>query len=130
MADHYQRIGGAALAACPEAVEKLLLYAEVEDGVSSADLFFQLHGESVVRFRFAPSELRDLVVEFWETGEGPAGPGSWAAFSFVVEGGQFSVNLIYPEQFVADEGLAERRPRAIAACFPGMAVDYSRPSGQ
>lgn len=129
MADHYQRIAEAALGACLSRPKKLLLYSEIEDGVSSADLFFQLTGENVVHFRFAPAALRELVVGLWEQGDGTVSPRSWTALSFVVADGRFSVDFAYPDQVSTDEDLSDRRPRAVEACFPGKAVDYSRPRG-
>jgi len=129
MTDHYQRIGQEALAVCGGLSSKLLLYAEVEDGAISADLFFQRPAEQLVRFRFAPEALRESIYKFWESGENNITPRSWAAMRFVVLGGQFTVDLTYPEQLNSDEGLPERRPLVVAECFPGLRIDYSKPHG-
>ena len=129
MTDHYQRIGLEAVAVCGGPSTKLLLYAEVEDGAISADLFFQLPAEQIVRFRFAPEALRESIYEFWESGENSIAPRSWAAMRFVVLGGKFTVDLTYPEQLNPDEGLPERRPLVVAECFPGLIIDYSKPHG-
>ena len=130
MGDYYQRIGAAAMAVADTPVRQLLLYSEVQAGVVSADLFWQAPQESLVHFRFAPAELRDLLYEFWERGAGEIAPRSWAAIRFTIDGtGRFAANLTYPDQFKADEGLPDRRPRVIAELFPGAKVDYSRPRG-
>ena len=129
MTDHYQRIGQAALAVSGERVSKLLVYSEVEDGVVSADIFYQLQGRSTVDFRFAPPAMRELIYEYWQAGDKEIAPRSWAALKFVVEGGSFSTSFSYPDQFDSNEDLAERRPRAVAEYFPGVAIDYSAPHG-
>lgn len=129
MTDHYQRIGQAALSVSGERVSKLLIYSEVEDGVVSADIFYQLPGRSTADFRFAPPAMRELIYEYWEAGDQEVAPRSWAALKFVVEGGRFSASLVYPGQLDPDEDLAERRPRAVAEYFPGVAIDYSAPHG-
>ena len=92
MTDHYQLIGQEAVAVCSGPSSKLLLYAEVEDGAISADLFFQLPTEQIVRFRFAPEALRESIYKFWESGENSIAPHSWAAMRFVVLGGKFTVD--------------------------------------
>jgi hypothetical protein len=129
MMDFYQRIGQAAIDVAEGADSKLLLYSEVEDGVISADLFFQSLGDTVVRFRFAPKVLQDLIYAFWESGDQKIKPCSWRAMEFVISDGKFSVELMYPEQVSADEDLSDRRPGAIAKVFPGLKVDYSKPNG-
>ena len=103
-----------------------LLYAEVEDGVISADLFFQLNGKSAVQFRFAPSELRELVYSVWESGFANAMPRSWATMRLVVADGRVSVDLQYPDQIDPDEDVSDRRPQIVSNLFSGAAIDYSR----
>lgn len=129
MTDYYQQIGQELLASCGVAPKKVLLYAEVEDGAISADLFFQPPSEQIVCFRFAPEALRERIYEFWESGENNITPRSWAAMRFLVEGDRFTTDITYPEQLSSNEGLPERRPRIVAQCFPGLTVDYSKPRG-
>lgn len=129
MTDHYQLLGQELMASCSATPAKALLYAEVEDGAISADVFFQLPTSATVLFRFAPEALRDRIYEFWESGENNIAPRSWAVIQFLVEAGRFTTDLTYPEQLDPEEGLPERRLRAIAKWFPGLVVDYTKPHG-
>ena len=130
MADYYQQIGQQALTVVGGSVQKLLLYAEVEDGVISADIFYQPPKDNVVHFRFAPEALRNVINEFWERGAVKIKPRSWAALRFIVgSDGRFTTDLTYPDQFNAKEVLSDRRPRVVAEIFPGSKVNYSKPRG-
>ena len=129
MTDYYQRIAEAALDACSASPYKLLLYAEVEEGVAPCDVLYQLTAEAKVHFRFGPEILRDLIVEFWEAGDNQVVPRSWTVLSLLLQDGRFSAGLTYSGQLVDGENLADRRPRAIGASFPGVPVDYTRPRG-
>jgi len=131
MSDFLKRIGQQAVKlAGGGSFLKLLLYSEVQDGVISADVFFQIGLESrLVHYRCAPPELSDLIYEFWENGDHKIRPRSWAAMRFWVESGRLSVHLIYPEDFDPEETLHDRRPRVVASCFPLTEVDYSKPDG-
>ena len=115
-----------ALAAFDRRPLKLLLYSEIEDGVSSADLFAEFEGASTVAFRFAPSTLTDMICALWESGDALVQPRSWATFKMVVENSRFNVDLVYPVDLIAGEDLADRRPRVVAQVFPGRLVDYSK----
>lgn len=61
MSDYFQRIGQVTMGIAGDDKAKILLYAEVEDGVISADLLFNLPDEQIVHFRFATAELRELI---------------------------------------------------------------------
>jgi hypothetical protein len=123
----YQGIAEGIFESCGAPIEKALLYAEVEDGVISADVFFQQADGNTVKFRFASEALRNRVCEFWVSGDSHIAPKSWAALLFLVEGGRFSADLMYPDQLNSKEDISDRRPRVIAKYFPGLEVDYSKP---
>jgi hypothetical protein len=129
MANHdlLREVGEMALAAFDGPAAKLLVYAEVEDGVSSADLFADLVGAGKVTFRFAPARLRQTIYEFWETGNAMVQSRSWATCNMVIEGSQFNLDLVYPADLAKDEDLSDRRPRVVEQVFPGKTVDYSNP---
>ena len=130
MTDFYQQIGQQALKVAGGSVQKLLVYAEAEDGVISADIFYQTSKDAVVCFRFAPESLRNLIYEFWESGAEKIKPRSWAALKFTVgANGKFAADITYPKQFKANEELSDRRPRVVAEVFPGAKVDYTKPKG-
>jgi hypothetical protein len=127
--DPYQSIAEGVIDICGDRYEKALLYAEVEDGVISADIFFQQANQNKVKFLFASEALRDCIYEFWSVGEGSIAPKSWATMVFVIENGGFSTDLTYPDQLNRNEDLTDRRPRVLAKHFAGREVDYSKPNG-
>lgn len=117
--DPIQQIAAVARSEVGSALGKLLLYAEVEGGVVSADLFHQPHPANSVKFRFASKHLLELVYRFWITGAPNISSRTWRCASLVLEGASFTLDLAYPNQVSADEDLSDRRPRAVAAHFPG-----------
>ena len=127
--DTYQSLAQKIIVFCEKNPQKALLYAEVSDGVISADLFFSFPSEKIVNFRFAPKYLKDDIYEFWRVGDEKIKPCSWATLSFIVENGQFKVAFMYPDQLDPNEELSDRRPRKIVEYFPDLPVDYSRPNG-
>ncbi len=58
--DVYQQIGRAALGCADDLAGKLLIYAEVEDGVISADLFY-MNPSGKLRFRFCRQPMKNLI---------------------------------------------------------------------
>ena len=126
--DPIQEIAHRVLSASPSFNGTALLYAEVENGVISADLFFQSSPGSVVQFRFATTELRDLIYAAWESGFANTAPKSWATMQLMAGDGRVNVNLQYPDQIDQNEDLSDRRPRIISTYFPGAKIDYSKAS--
>ena len=62
----YQQIGQQALAAAGvSTLEKLLLYAEVDDGWIDAALFFRTEPGGLLHQQFLPTDLSDLVMNLW-----------------------------------------------------------------
>jgi len=123
----YLAIGQNALASAPGIGGRLLVYAEVEDGVSSADLFYVQTSSQSVRFRFGSSTMVDLIVSLWEKWQDIPGNKEWRVLCYVIENGRFSIDLTYPEQIDEDEDSSERRPRAVQKYFGEVSVDYSLP---
>ena len=128
MPDHIQRIGTALRRQCPLEATRILLYAEVEDSVISASVFFQL-SNNVAHFRYASDELQDLVYEFWESGNDKIPARSWRGIEYALNGMQFDINLFYEDAFKPDEGQHERRPRVVARHFPGTKTDFTHSDG-
>lgn len=119
--DVIQQIGREAVLASHDPRGKVLLYAEAEDGVISADIFSQT-GDEPVRFRFAPSALKNLIYAHRE-----AAQDHWATMSYVIENDRFRVSFEHPENLVKGEDLADRRPRVLRMHFGDAPVDYSAP---
>src|SRR6187431_1804662 len=93
---------------------RVLLYAEVADGVISADLLWHPPSEPKVLFRFASNQLKNLVYALWEHGAESIPAKSFAAIALVIENGAFTADLKYPNEFKKKEALSDRRPRVIA----------------
>jgi hypothetical protein len=126
MDQFFERIGEAALAIANVDVETFLIYTEVEHGVVSSDIFFKpVHGPNV-QFRFAPPTVREQIYDFWTNGSVNVPPRAWAAMEYVIHSGKFAVEFRYQEDFLSEEALHDRRPRVVAANFPGAKVDYSQ----
>lgn len=124
--DLYLEIGQATLSIAEGLAGKLLIYAEVEDGVISADLFY-IHQNGNVRFKFCPASVKALVYSLWENWKKLPGSREWRVMCYVIDAGKFSIDLTYPDQVKQDEDTSDRRPRAVAHYFNGMKVDYSTP---
>jgi hypothetical protein len=122
----YQEVGRQALAEAPDAAGRLLIYAEVEDGVASADMFYVRSSKSPIKFRFCSRQLRELVVSLWESWKRLGKP-EWRAMSYVTENGKFNIDLTYPDQLNEEEDLADRRPRIVQKYFGDAPIDYSSP---
>ncbi len=123
--DILQEIGSELLSAAHDPVGKILLYAEVEDGVISADIFSQKDA-GPVRFRFAPQALKGLIYRFWQAAD--PSKGQWATMSYVIEDERFNLSFEYPDVLKPNEDLADRRPRVVLAHFGDARVDYSVPN--
>ena len=123
----YHAIGQEALASAPDIGGRLLVYAEVQDGVVSADLFYVQSPKRPIRFRFCTPAMRDLIVSLWEKWQGVPGNREWRVMCYVIDGGKFNIDLTYPDQLNEDEGLPDRRPHAIRRYFGEVSVDYSSP---
>jgi hypothetical protein len=124
--DLIQEIGQEAVAvAGDELAGKLLVYAEVEDGVISADLLYK-NREGKVRLELGPSPLGDLVYEFWQQWKVQPGNEEWRVMSYVVDGdGKLTIDLTYPED--VDEEDDEGRDRAVKKYFGNVKLDFDDP---
>jgi hypothetical protein len=128
MPDYLQQIGVALQELCSPGSKKSLLYAEVEEGVIGASVFFE-DERGNVNFRIASDDLESLTYDLWDIGAEKIPARSWAAVEYTLTGKKLAVNLIYSEQFQSNESEIERRPRVVERHFPGATVDYSQPNG-
>jgi hypothetical protein len=123
----YDSVGKAAIDHAEALSGKLLVYAEVESGVISADIFY-VNTTGTVRFRFCPKPMKDLIFALWEQWKALPGHQEWRVMCYIVDNGKFAIDLVYPDQIKDDEDLSDRRPRAIKRYFGDMKVDYANPS--
>lgn len=124
----YQEIGQAALNIAEGRAGKVLVYAEVQDGVISCDEFY-IDQAGVVQFRFCPKPMKELIYSFWEQWKNQPGNREWRAMSYVIDGGKFGIDLKYPDQIDPNQGFSERRPLVVKERFGDAKVDYSKPRG-
>jgi hypothetical protein len=123
----YQDIGHLALGVASEEAVKIMVYAEMEDGSVSADVFYQEDDPDVIHYRLSPPVLDAVLEAYWDAcgREDPAR--AWRVLTYVIDEGAFKVELKFPEQVDENEDLAERRPAAVRAVFGEGVVDYSSP---
>src|SRR3954471_11727942 len=105
----HQEIGNAVLAVTQDRDWKLLIYAEVEKGVVSADLFY-VTKDRLVRFLFCPEPVKMLVYSFWEQWQKHPGNFEWRVMCYLVNDGRFKVDLAYPDQLDKNARVSDRRP--------------------
>lgn len=122
----YQEIGQAALAVADGLAGKLLVYAEVEDGVISSDIFY-VNMDGIVRFRFCPKPMQTLIYSLWERWKDNHDNQEWRVMCYVIENGKFGIDLIYSDQIKKNEDVSDRRPLAVRNYFGDMKIDYSKP---
>ncbi len=121
----FQEIGAEALEMAPYSNGKLLIYSEVESGIISCDLFY-INESNVVRYRFASDLLEDLVYKLWENWQ-KSGNQEWRTLAFIIEDGQFVMDIKYPDQIDESEDVSDRRPNVLKTHFGELKVDYSDP---
>lgn len=122
----YQSIGAELVSVPQEPFESIVLYAEVEDGVLSANVFYAVPGADKIIYRVGTGALEDLVYELWEKWGSLPGQEPWRALLYTAHGGKFRIEMTYADQFDEKLGEAERRLRAIQPVLGKREVDYSR----
>jgi hypothetical protein len=123
----YSEIGREALSiAGADLAGKLLVYAEAQDGVISADLAHASRQTGGVRIHVGPASLKRTVYDFWDLWRQNPQNREWRVMCYVIENGRFSIDLTYPDDLDPDEYLSDRRPRAIRKHFGAAEVDYVR----
>ena len=123
----YQDIGREAVALAKGRTGKLLIYAEVEHGVISADVFYVSKPDGRVRYRRCSEHPRDLIYKLWERWQKVRGNKEWRIMEYVVEGEGFTLDFTYPDQIDEREDVSDRRPRSVKKHFGEVKVDFSNP---
>jgi hypothetical protein len=123
----YQAIGHLALANAPDLNGKLLAYAEVQEGTIESGMFYERGADRAVTFRYCTDELEDRLYELWERWQEIPGNAPWFGLAYLVQDGKLQIDLSYPEQMNANEGLLDRRPRLVKKYFGEAKVDFSMP---
>lgn len=123
---YYQSIGQLAVDSVGEISGKLMVYAEAEDGVISASIFY-LDPVGIVKFKFGPEDLQDEIYSFWEEWKSSTERTEWRVMAYVVENGKLKINLVYPEQIDEDDSRIQRRTAIVKQHFGDGPIDYSQP---
>jgi hypothetical protein len=122
----YQSIGAELLSVPREPVDGIALYAEGEDGVMSADVFYLVSGGKKLIYRFGGDDLTDLLFELWEKWAAIPGQEPWRALLYTVKNQKFDIKLTYIGDFDANQAEAQRRLSAVQAVLGDYPPDYSR----
>lgn len=123
----YEAIGQEALAHTYPHDENVLIYSEVEDGVTTCGVFYEASGKVI--YRECSLELDDLIYDFWNAWRDSSGNTEWRAMSYEIKGGEFNIRLTYPDQIDPEEPIIHRRPRVIFDFFGDIEVVYDRALG-
>lgn len=118
-----QEIGAEALAIAGAPQGKVLSYAEVDEGVVSAQIFYEKNGKII--FKFASAALGNQVYELWQACQEAQSAQPWRAMAYLIEGQKFSLDLIYPNKFDAAADTVSRRTLAAERVFGTLPFDYS-----
>jgi hypothetical protein len=113
-----QRIASEAMDVLGPRGRKFLLYAEVEDGVVEASLYYEKR-PGALGSEFASEELADLAYELWEKWDAGSGR-RFRAVEMFVNGSDFKLEVTYPESFNDDAG--QGRDRAVVEKYFGNVV--------
>jgi hypothetical protein len=124
--DLFQEIGREAVAvAGDDLAGRLLVYAEVEDRVISADLLYK-NRDGDVRLVHGPRPLKELVYELWKRWKAESGYAEWRVLSYVVDmngkEAKMTIDLTYPDDVDLEEDVTDRRPRAVEKYFGDVKV--------
>ena len=121
--DLFQEVGREAVAVAGDDLGGMLLvYAEVEDRVISADLLYK-NRKGDVQLVLGPSPLDDIVYELWERWKAEPGNEEWRVMSYIVDkAGKLTIDLIYPDDVDEEEDVTDRRPRAVKKYFGDVKV--------
>lgn len=125
--DFYQKIGAEALSWAEDYSGRMLVYAELDDGVISATLLYENGTPGEATFKFCPSDLQEIIISFWESWNDVAGNKIWKSMVYLIESDDFSIDLIYPDQIDPNETAMDRRTRIFKTYFPSSRIDYSDP---
>jgi|SRR6266851_484474 len=129
--DLFQEIGRQAVAvAGDDLAGRLLVYAEVEDRVISTNLLYK-NRDGDVRLVLGPRPLDDLVYELWERWKAESGYAEWRVLSYIVDmngkEAKMTIDLTYPDDVDVEEGVHDRRPRAVQKYFGDVKLVFDDP---
>ena len=123
----YQEIGQLALTVASETANKIMVYAEVEDGLVSSDIFYAEPDADVVEFRLSPPVMEEVIQALWDVTHAEDPDKAWRMMTYVIENDSFKVELKTIDQIDEHADLSELRPAAVAEQFGDRIVDYSNP---
>jgi hypothetical protein len=123
----FQAIGNALLDISGDSAHTVLGYAEVEESVSSVNVFYS-DGEGLTpKYKYGRGKLAELFYELWENWVEPSRKDKWRSAHYIIQGGRAHMQLIYPDAFDEDEDEFKRRDSVVRRYFGTDAIDYSNP---
>jgi hypothetical protein len=124
--ERLRAIGAKAVALADDLAGPLLLYAEADENVISADILY-LNSRGDVRLKFCTPALRHEVYNFWQDFQELPGSFVWHTMQLVVSEGKLTVEYLRPDEVDLDLDVSDRRPDVIRKHFGSAPVDSSRP---
>lgn len=121
----YPAIGNVLVSIPDVPIDAIAMYAEAEDGVVSCNIFYLATGAKVIKYRFGPSELDDMVYELWERWQEVPGNEAWRAVLYTLRGKKLEIDVTYSDRFNGEEDVVERRTAAVQGVLGRLPIDYS-----
>ena len=116
-----ESIGRALVEAVGTSEAVILLYAQFDEGmVATAIRYVPTGGAVISDIADQPDALHDALSAAWETVRAQMQPEPWREMIYVVDNGQVSVTLLYPEQIDPGRTLHEKVEAESERLFPGL----------
>lgn len=123
MVDRYQNIGAEIVDCVGGDFSKALAYVEAQDGAVSVGIFHTAANARAISYISPSSEILDEAYALWE--EMAAGSKQpWFVMLYVIEDGQFAVDLKYPDQLDLSQGTIDRRDGLVREKFANLPIEY------
>ena len=115
-----QEIGGLLTEDSDYPSEPTLLYAQLDHNMIGQSIFKELGNQLLYR-RPVNERLPYALLELWEAQDGKD---RWSELEYVLRDGSFDVAYVYPDEIDLNEGVMERRERALQRHFGDKPVVY------
>ena len=122
----FQRIGKLSLDSIGHCQGRVLVYAEVEEGAGSADIFAETTTSAKLVHTRGSLVLFRLFYSLWKSWDQDVGAPRWSTACYLIEGSSFHVDFGY-DDLSGEPGPLERRAVVLRRYFGDVQVEYGPP---